>query len=50
MSMNLALSGWVEDVARLTKPDSIHWCTGAQDEYDQLIEAMLREDQTTRPN
>jgi phosphoenolpyruvate carboxykinase (GTP) len=41
MSMNVALNEWVEDVARLTKPDSIHWCTGDQDESDALIQAML---------
>ena len=41
MSMNLALKTWVEDVARLTKPDSIHWCTGSQEENARLIEGML---------
>src|SRR3954465_4825852 len=41
MSMNLALKTWVEDVARLTKPDSIYWCTGSEEENTRLIEGML---------
>jgi phosphoenolpyruvate carboxykinase (GTP) len=39
---NATLRNWVEQVARLTKPDSIHWCTGSDDENLDLIEAMLR--------
>ena len=39
---NATLKNWVEQVARLTKPDSIHWCTGSDAEYSTLIEAMLR--------
>ncbi|MFL6620995.1 MAG: phosphoenolpyruvate carboxykinase (GTP) [Povalibacter sp.] len=41
MSMNLALKTWVEDVARLTKPESIYWCTGSEEENTRLIEGML---------
>ena len=40
---NASLKSWVEEVARLTKPDSIHWCTGSDAENSTLIEAMLRE-------
>jgi phosphoenolpyruvate carboxykinase (GTP) len=53
---NATLQSWVEQVARLTKPDSIHWCTGSDAEYSTLIEAMLRSgdliklNQTTHPN
>src|SRR6185503_15003540 len=53
---NATLQSWVEQVARLTKPDSIHWCTGSDAENSTLIEAMLRSgdliklNQTTRPN
>ena len=39
---NATLQSWVEEVARLTKPDSIHWCTGSDAENSTLIEAMLR--------
>ena len=53
---NATLQSWVEQVARLTKPDSIHWCTGSDAENSTLIEAMLRSgdlsklNQTTHPN
>jgi phosphoenolpyruvate carboxykinase (GTP) len=35
-----ALREWVDDVAIRTQPDSIHWCTGGDDEYALLIEQM----------
>jgi phosphoenolpyruvate carboxykinase (GTP) len=38
---NASLKRWVEEVARLTQPESIHWCSGSEAEYDALIEAML---------
>lgn len=41
MSMNASLNGWVEEVARLTRPDSIHWCDGSDAERTRLIEAMV---------
>ncbi len=31
---------WVDEVAKHTQPDAIHWCTGSSDEYSQLIEQM----------
>ncbi len=36
-----ALQQWVDDVASLTRPDDIHWCTGTDDEYRQLIAMMI---------
>src|ERR1044072_4533720 len=39
---NATLKKWGGEVARLTKPDSIHWCTGSDAENLDLIEAMLR--------
>ncbi|MGD8828932.1 MAG: phosphoenolpyruvate carboxykinase (GTP) [Gammaproteobacteria bacterium] len=38
---NKTLAAWVDDVARLTRPDRIHWCTGSEQEYRELIETML---------
>jgi phosphoenolpyruvate carboxykinase (GTP) len=38
---NASLKRWVEEVAQLTKPESIHWCTGSEAENDSLIQAML---------
>jgi phosphoenolpyruvate carboxykinase (GTP) len=36
-----ALNRWVEDVARLTQPDGVHWCDGSEAENDALVERML---------
>ena len=41
MTENLSLLRWVDESARLTKPDSIHWCDGTQGEYDSFIQQML---------
>lgn len=35
-----ALTQWVEDIARLTRPASIHWCDGSADEYRVLLQQM----------
>ncbi len=32
---------WVEEIAELTKPDSIHWCDGSAEEYDNLAQALV---------
>jgi phosphoenolpyruvate carboxykinase (GTP) len=39
---NSALKSWVDDVARLTKPDKVVWCTGSEEEYASLVEGMLK--------
>ena len=41
ISTNSKLLAWVDEVARLTKPDSIHWCDGSQQEYDSLCQMMV---------
>lgn len=38
-----ALNRWVDEVARLTQPDAVHWCDGSDDENRQLIEKMERD-------
>ena len=42
MTSNKALASWVADVARLTRPDHIHWCDGSEAEYRALVEGMLK--------
>jgi len=40
------LENWVEEAARLTKPDRIVYCDGSEAEYRRMIELMLREENT----
>src|SRR5919106_1258752 len=35
------LLAWVEEVAELTQPDSIHWCDGSAEEYDGLCQGLV---------
>ncbi len=35
------LQSWVDQVAALTRPDRIHWCTGTAEENQALIELQL---------
>jgi phosphoenolpyruvate carboxykinase (GTP) len=35
------LLAWVEEVAELTSPDSIHWCDGSAEEYDKLCRQLV---------
>jgi phosphoenolpyruvate carboxykinase (GTP) len=42
MSSQLAaLNQWVDEVARLTQPDRIHWCDGSDAEHRELTAQML---------
>ncbi|WP_107773121.1 phosphoenolpyruvate carboxykinase (GTP) [Nocardioides sediminis] len=47
---------WVTEVAALTQPDSIHWCTGSDEEWTELTEALegtgtfTRLDPAKKPN
>lgn len=39
---NTNLQNWVNEVAKLTTPDQIHWCDGSEAEYQMLVEKMLK--------
>lgn len=41
ITSNRQLLGWVEEVAALTRPDSIHWCDGSAEEYDELCQSLV---------
>lgn len=38
---NAALKQWVDEVAKLTQPDSIYWCNGSDAENTTLVNQML---------
>jgi phosphoenolpyruvate carboxykinase (GTP) len=38
---NDALTSWVEEIAALTKPQSIYWCDGSAEEYDRLCNGLV---------
>jgi phosphoenolpyruvate carboxykinase (GTP) len=41
---------WVTEIAELTQPDSIHWCTGDAAEWEQLTNALVESGTFTRLN
>ena len=51
---NQKLLNWVDEVARLCKPEAVHWCDGSQSEYDAMIQLMVAAGMATplrtRPN
>lgn len=38
---NAKLNAWVDEVAQLTQPDSIHWCTGSEAEWNQITQELV---------
>jgi phosphoenolpyruvate carboxykinase (GTP) len=56
LTSNQKLLDWVEEVARLTQPDDVHWCDGSAEEYDRLAQELVdagtfeRLDDAKRPN
>jgi phosphoenolpyruvate carboxykinase (GTP) len=47
---NKKLLAWVDEVARMCQPDSIHWCDGSQKEYDWLCEMLVKSGTFTQLN
>src|ERR1035438_8023679 len=41
LSENKHLLRWVEKMAELCKPDSLHWVDGSKEEYDELCKMMV---------
>jgi phosphoenolpyruvate carboxykinase (GTP) len=40
---NATLNAWVDEMARLTKPDNIHWCDGSEEERQRLTDQAVEE-------
>src|SRR5690349_3541321 len=43
MSVSSVAEKWVESTAGMTRPSNVVWCDGSKQEYDRLIEQMLRD-------
>jgi len=41
---------WVSEVAELTLPDRVHWCTGSDEEWGELTDALVASGTFTRLN
>ncbi len=50
LTRNHHLLRWVEKMKELTRPASVHWVDGSQEENDELIEQMLRSGTLLRLN
>jgi phosphoenolpyruvate carboxykinase (GTP) len=50
LTSNKHLVRWVEKMAELTRPASIHWVDGSQQEYDSLCDQLVEQGAFTRLN
>jgi phosphoenolpyruvate carboxykinase (GTP) len=44
------IASWVEEIAELTRPDRVHWCTGSDEEWTELTDALVASGTFTRLN
>ncbi|MET0554286.1 MAG: hypothetical protein ABW221_14685, partial [Vicinamibacteria bacterium] len=42
--------GWVDEVARTTRPDRVVWCDGSETENQRLVEGMVADGTLLRLN
>jgi phosphoenolpyruvate carboxykinase (GTP) len=47
---NRKLQEWVNDMAKMCKPDRIHWCDGSDEEYNRLLEETVASGASVRLN
>jgi phosphoenolpyruvate carboxykinase (GTP) len=45
-----ALSRWIDEVAELTQPDKVYWCSGSDEEYDAMARKLESEGGFSRLN
>ncbi len=48
--MSTPLENWVEEAARLTKPDKIVYCDGSEEENQRILGEMLKDESSTTLN
>ena len=48
--MGTPLENWVDDAAKLTRPDRIVYCDGSEAENQQILAEMLRDDASFKLN
>jgi phosphoenolpyruvate carboxykinase (GTP) len=41
LTTNSKLLEWVGEIEALTQPDSVHWCDGSAEEYDELAQVLI---------
>ena len=41
MNKHAKLQAWVDEVAKMTQPDSIYWCDGSEEENQRLLDQMV---------
>ena len=41
MTTHPELQAWIDQVAELTQPDEVYWCSGSAEEYRQLTDKLL---------
>jgi phosphoenolpyruvate carboxykinase (GTP) len=41
LTTHAKLLAWVNEIADLTQPDSVHWCDGSAEEYDSLAQTLI---------
>ncbi|MDD2941972.1 MAG: phosphoenolpyruvate carboxykinase (GTP) [bacterium] len=47
---NRAALDWIQEMANLCNPDSVYWCDGSQEEYNNLCETLVQAGTFTRLN
>jgi phosphoenolpyruvate carboxykinase (GTP) len=50
MTKHKRLQAWVKEMADMCHPDKIYWCDGSQDEYDRLMDQMVKSGMATPLN
>lgn len=50
MTKHVELQKWIDEVAKMCKPDNIYWCDGSQEENDRLLKEMVDSGMATKLN